>query len=175
VSYRDTLLRLSGRSEEQATALFAAWQAGKVDDDTFVALLAAIVAAANNQATALADLSLATAVTVALRRPVVPLGIAPPAEDPERLRKAATTLLTVKNLTPERVARLARAEPLETAARAYSAGMARSPHVRGWRRGLSGSACQLCEWWSRGGQLWPADHPMPTHKGCSCSPVPITT
>ena len=175
MSYRDTLLRLSGRAEEQARALFAAWEAGKVDDDTFAALLAAIVAAANNRAAALADLSLATAVTVALRRPVAPMGIAPPTSDPERLEKAAKTLLAVENLTPERVARLARAEPLETAARSYSTGIARSPHVRGWRRGLSGSACQLCTWWSRGGQVWPADHPMPTHKGCSCSPVPITT
>ena len=106
-----------------------------------------------------------------------PLGLLSSPDDAARLIKAASTLLTLAQAQPDpdaRIARLARAEPLETAARSYSAGIALSEYVTGWTRGLSGSACQLCSWWCRGGQVWPDSHPMPTHKGCTCSPIPVT-
>ena len=177
MSYRDTLVRLAGRAEKQALALLAAYRAGRLDRETFAAVLAALVAAANNQAAALADLSLSAAVSVALQRPVAPLGILTPAGDAARLLKASQTLTDALDGTPDpdaRVARLARAEPLETAAKAYSEGMSRSEHVTGWTRSLNGEACQLCTWWWREGRVWAADHPMPTHKGCTCTPEPVT-
>ena len=172
MSYRDTLKRLSGQAEAQAVALYQMREAGQVDDDTFVAVLAAIVAAANSRAAALADLSLAAALTVALRRPVAPLGLTPSPDDPERLSKAASTLLAVETLTPQRVARLARAEPLDTAARSYSQGMAHSPHVTGWTRAVSADACQACQ--SMAGGTLPDTVPMWHHTGCTCSPIPVT-
>jgi len=178
VTYRTQLVKLAGRSERQAVALLAAYRAGRLDRETFVAVLAALVAGANTQAAALADLSLSASVSVALRRPVAPLGLLPPDGDADRLLKAAGTLSAVLEATPDpeaRVGRLARAEPLETAARAYSDGMARSGQVTGWTRSLSGGACQLCTWWARDGRVWPADHPMPTHKGCTCTPEPTVT
>ena len=133
------------------------------------------MAGANTQAAALADLSLSASVSVALRRPVAPLGLLPPDGDADRLLKAAGTLQRAarRDARPRaRVGRLARAEPLETAARTYSAGMTRSEHVTGWVRNVSGDACQLCTWWARDGRVWPADHEMPTHKGCTCTPNP---
>lgn len=178
MSYAETIRTLAGDAERRALALFAAWQAGELSDDEFAAALAILVTGANARAVTVADLSLAAAVTVALRRPVPPLGLLPAASDPARLVKASTTLLRTLDTTPDppaRVARLARAESLTTAARAYSEGIARSEHVTGWTRGLSGKACQLCQWWGRDGRVWPADHPMPTHKGCSCSPIPTVT
>lgn len=52
--------------------------------------------------------------------------------------------------------------------------MSRSEHVTGWTRSLNGEACQLCTWWWRAGRVWTADHPMPAHKGCICTPQPVT-
>lgn len=186
MTYADTIRSLAATTEGRARDLHTVWEAGRISDDEFEALLAALVVGANGRASAVADLSLAAAVTVALRRPVPPLGIVPAPTEPARLRTATRTLRTaleamkVSGLPagaprPDpaaRVGRLARAEPLTTAAKSYSEGMAKSEHVTGWVRGLSATACQLCRWWARDGRVWPADHRMPTHKGCSCSPIP---
>ena len=50
--------------------------------------------------------------------------------------------------------------------------MSRSQLVEGWTRSVSG-ACQLCNWWSRDGRVWPKDHTMPRHKGCRCTQNPV--
>ena len=71
------------------------------------------------------------------------------------------------------IARLARAETFTAGQSAYSDGIASSPHTKGWIRGLEPDACQLCRWWWREGRVWPKAHPMPTHKGCTCSPIPV--
>lgn len=175
MSYRDTLTRLSGSTEAAAVDLHRRWEAGELSDDEFDALLVALLAQADGRAAAVADLGLATALTVALRRPVAPLGLLPRLTDPARLYRAVQTLRQALSATPDptaRVARLGRAEPLTTAARAYSEGIERSPLVTGWTRGLSASACQLCSHWAHGGRVFPADRSMPTHKGCTCTPIP---
>lgn len=178
MTYRDTLHELAADTEAQVYAAYTAHTQGRIDTATFTALLAAHVAAANARAASLADLSLSLALSVARRSPVAPLGLLPRPGDVERLTRAAHTLLDDLDDTPDpeaRVKRLGRAEPLRTAADAYSEGMARSPHVTGWVRELDDDPCQLCTWWYRDGRVWPADHPMPTHPGCSCTPRPTTT
>lgn len=175
MTYRDTLTRLSSATEQAAVDLYERWEAGEITDTEFDALLAALVAGANGRATALADLSLAASITVALRRPVAPLGLLPPASDPDRLRRASATLRAALVDTPNpaaRVARLGRAEPLTAATTASSTGIDASPHVAGWTRGLSGKACQLCRWWARDGRVFRADQSMPVHKGCTCTQIP---
>ena len=178
MTYTDTLTDLSGQAEARALAVYASWSEGLLTDAEFVALLAAIITTANARAVALADLSLAASISVALGRPVPTLGLLAPDDDPQRLHKAATTLVSDLDGTPDphaRVGRLGRSEPLTTAANAYSAGMARSGHVTGWTRGLSAKACQLCQWWARDGRTWPDDHPLKTHKGCTCYANPVVT
>ncbi|MFC5999347.1 hypothetical protein ACFP6A_11540 [Quadrisphaera sp. GCM10027208] len=178
MTFRDTITSLAGQAEDRALDLYARWEAGELDDEQFEALLAALVARYNSRAATVADLALAAAVTVALRRAVAPLGIVTPPGDPQRLRTATRTLREALEDTPDpqaRVARLARAEPLDTAARSYSEGIARSRHVEGWVRGLSANACELCTWWARGGRIWPKTHRMPTHKGCTCTPIPTVS
>ena len=174
MSYRDQITNLGDRSEQRVLELYDRYEAGEIGHDETVALIAAVVAQANSRAVTLADLSLAATLMLQIQRPVATIGLRPPDNDLDRLHKAATTLLAIEGLTRERVARLARSEPLEAAQRAYSEAMAQSKHVNGWRRKLSANACQLCRWWWREGQVWPADHPMPTHKGCTCSPQPVT-
>lgn len=174
MTYQDQLEDTATAAAVQVVAAVAAWEAGKLDAETLAVLVAAFVAAGNSLAAALADLSLAAALTTRLGTVVPPLGIVRPAEDPDRLTKAAQTLLSLPEPSVARWERLARAEAQEAAARAYSEAVRRSPHVTGWTRGLSASACQLCRWWSREGRVWPADHPMPVHKGCTCHPEPVT-
>lgn len=174
MTYQDQLEATVSETAAQVAAAVALYEAGKVTADTLAALAAAFVTAGNGAAAALADLSLASTLTTKLGTVVAPLGITRPLDDPERLTKAADTLLSAENASLARWERLARAEGQEAAARAYSEGIRRSRHVTGWRRGISGSACQLCRWWSRGGQVWPDSHPMPTHKGCTCHPEPVT-
>lgn len=95
----------------------------------------------------------------------------------DRLRKAAGTVLERLDLadlatlaTVEMGAeRLARAEAVKAAQTDYGSTMASSEDTGGWIRELEPDACQLCRWWSREGKKWPADHPMPTHTGCTCA------
>lgn len=174
MSYRDVITDLSAASEAEALALYTAYEAGGLDEDEFVTALAVLITGHNARAVTVADLALAASVTVALRRPVPPLGLLPAPGDPARLVKAGRTLVGALDDTPDpaaRVARLARSEPLTTGARTYSEGMAKSEHVTAWVRGLSAAPCQLCTYWYRDGRVWPADHSFPTHKGCSCQPV----
>lgn len=178
MTYRDTLLQLGEDSAAQVVAVVAAYKAGKIDQDEAVALIAAFVAAANSKATALADLGLAATLSVAVGRAVPTLGLVPPAGDPERLSRAARTLLDVLPDTEARdarAARLGRSEPLTRAAEARGEAIEKSEQVEGWTRSVSGSGCQLCSWWSRNGRVWPKDHRMPTHKGCTCSQTPVIT
>lgn len=171
MSYVEQVQALGQFSEDRAHVIFERWQAGELTFDEAVALLAALVASANSRAAALADLSLAATIMHQIGEPVATLGLTAPADDVDRLTKASRTLLSLDNVTPERVRRLARCEPLDTAAKAWSDGIDQSRHVDGWVRQTHGS-CQLCTWWARGGQVWAADHPMPRHKGCTCSQIP---
>lgn len=175
MSYQSELETLAELSGAQAVAAYEAWAAGTITTETFVAILASYVAGANSQAAALADVGLAAAISVALGVPQPTLGLLPPTGDAERLYEAATTLARDIDATPDpraRVERLGRAEPLHTAAVTFSEGMKRSGKVTGWVRGMDSDPCTLCQWWWRDGRVWPADHEMPTHTGCSCVPVP---
>ena len=139
-------------------------------------MMAAAIAQANSRAYALADLSLAATVMLGTGDAVPVVGVLPPYGDTERLSKAATTVLDVAQAsdTPEAiVCRLARAEPLESAANAYGQAMQRQPLVEGWTRNMDADPCQLCTWWWREGRVWPKAHPFQRHKGCACTPRPV--
>lgn len=94
-----------------------------------------------------------------------------------RIRTAVTTILDDLDVEDDesvehmitRMERLARAEAIESAQAGYGKGMARSKKVEGWIRDLESNACELCQWWSRDGRVWPANHVMPTHPGCACA------
>lgn len=176
MTYRDQLVALADSNDQRVQNVYARLIAGELTEDQAAAMIAGLTAQANSWAAALADLSLAATIMLAVGVPVAAAGILPPAGDTMRLHKAARTVLQVAgdSEVPEAiVARLARAEPLETAARAYSEAMDRSPYVQGWVRQISANACQLCTWWWREGRVWPAAHPMPSHKGCTCTPKPV--
>ncbi len=178
MTYRDALVSLSSACEEQVLSIYRLFRDGILNEDQTVTAIANAIAASNGTAYALADIALAATIMVQLEQPVAAIGVAPAPADVTRLEKAATTVLKVAEASdvPEAiVGRLARSEPLESAAVAYSDAMKASPNVEGWVRDISGGACQLCTWWWREGRVWSADHPMPTHKGCTCTPKPVVT
>ncbi len=102
MTYQDELERTVSETAAHVAAAVALYEAGKISADTLAGLVAALVAAGNTTAAALADLSLATTLTTKLRTTVAPLGITRPYDDPDRLTKAATTLLTIENASPAR-------------------------------------------------------------------------
>jgi hypothetical protein len=178
--------QLGALAASSAAATLGAWQL--LPSPAFVGVAASLVARFNVRAVALADAALATLLDA------LPLGLARPDDDEERLVGSFTTLLEridaapLEHDTQARVERIARAEPLHAAQLAFSEAVelhasgatvtverpepARAPtepvRIVGWRRKLNADACELCRWWSRGGQLFPPDRRMPTHVSCLC-------
>lgn len=93
------------------------------------------------------------------------------ARERDRIAQAVATVLETDD--PEQLAmrlgRLALAESISAARETNSGIMRRTRNVKGWTRQLDSDPCQLCQWWARGGRIWPADHTMPTHPGCACA------
>jgi hypothetical protein len=176
MTYQDEIIALADNNDRQVQAIYALYLSGELSAEEAAALMAAAIAQANSRAYALADLSLAATIMVTTATPVPVVGVLPSADQPDRLLKAATTVLDVArdSEVPEAiVSRLARAEPLESAANAYSQAMQQQPLVEGWTRNMDADPCQLCRWWFREGRIWPKNHPFQTHKGCACTPRPV--
>lgn len=175
MTYRDTIGSLGDATAAKVLVAVAAWEAEEITEDEAAALIAAIISTSNYRAAALGDLSLSADLTKATGTVVPPVGVVPDKDDVRRLNKAAKTLLATLPDTPDpqgRAARLGRSEPLTAAQEARGEALTRSELVEGWTRSVSG-ACQLCNWWSRDGRVWPKDHTMPRHKGCRCTQNPV--
>ncbi|WLP90082.1 hypothetical protein [Gordonia sp. NB41Y] len=175
MAYRDHLVALSERSERQVLAAYNAWLSGALSRDECIQYIASAIAVSNGQADALARMAYASELMTQLGTPAPVVSSVRP-DDLDRLTKAAGTVLDVAEasaVSQTIVARLARCEPLETAAKSYSDSMIRSGKTKGWVRQKSAKACQLCTWWWREGRVWPAEHPFQHHKGCTCTPKPV--
>ena len=176
MSYRDELLALGTKTEKVVVEIYRRFTAGLIDRETTVTIIADIIAAANSRAVALADLALAAQLMADVQVPVATAGIVRPADDVTRLAKAASTVLVTAEASdvPEAiVARLARSEPFTASQEAFTDAVEASGITQGWIRGMSPGACQLCRWWWREGRVWPKQHRMPTHPGCTCTPIPV--
>jgi len=174
VTFRDQLRKLGAETEAKVLAIFTAFTEGSLTYDEAVAGIAAVVVKGNARAVALADLALAANLMTALRRPVATLGLSVDPGESTRLHKAAGTLLALEAVTPERVARLGRAEPLQAGQRAFSKAVGHHPEITGWVRTVSGTACELCRKWAAGGHVYAADMQMFHHPGCSCTQTIVT-
>lgn len=175
MTFRTELIGLGGTAEKSVIDVYRRFLDGTISRGMAVELLAVLVQKFNLQAAALADLSLA-ATLMAETAAAVPVTATTRAVEIDRLSKAASTALTVAEASdmPEAIiARLARAETFNAGQDAYSTGIASSSRTEGWIRGISPNCCQLCRWWWREGRVWPKDHRMPTHTGCTCSPIPV--
>ena len=171
MSYAEQLHELGRETERQVLAL---WQLvpDKLDPTEFDELAAVIIGTASAQGQVLAELSLVAVVADELGPAAAAPVAAPPGAhhlDTERLSRALSTARLTGD-PHERLARLARSEPVESSQRAYSRAIRNHRAVEGWVRQLDADPCQLCRWWWREGRVWPKQHSMPTHKGCECAP-----
>lgn len=175
MSYEDTLRELGGETAARVLALYELVERGDLTLPEFRELAAVILAAANARGVTLAELSLYAFLAQAIGTPAPAVGVPPTPHqiDADRLTRALVTITESELDTRMQLDRLARSEPVEASQRAYGEAMDRSPRVSGWVRNLESGACQLCQWWSRDGRVWPTDHRMPTHKGCHCTPTPV--
>jgi hypothetical protein len=169
--YEETLRGLSDGTAKIILQLWAAVERGDLPVSDFPEVAAQIIAVANAQGRAAAEVALAGYLTAATGT-VITVATFPVVDDTPRLVKALLTILGSALDTVMQLTRIATAEPLEAAANRFSEAMAEQPMVTGWVRQLEPDACQLCVWWWREGRVWPKDHPMPTHKGCTCHPLP---
>lgn len=91
-------------------------------------------------------------------------------EDRARFDTAVSTILDGGDeAAAMRLGRLALAEAIDSARAVTAEYMRGTQQVSGWIRQLDSDPCELCTHWSWNGRVWPADHSMPTHKGCACA------
>lgn len=170
--YQDALTRLAAETERAALALLA----GDLDSDRLAGVLAALIARANARGHYLSETALAGYLARMLGVPprVVAAGlpVAPQATDLDRLASAAAVALADPDRAGVRVARLARAEPLQTAQAAMSRAMDERDEVAGWRREPEPDACEPCRNLA-GDAVLPTSMPMWHHPGCVCTQQPV--
>jgi hypothetical protein len=176
VTLSDDMHRLAERTAATLAAIHAAWMAGDLTEPEATAALAAALLDANQggQVLAVADY---TAERIRL------IGEPPTFDfdtelrhwnDLDRLTTAVTTVLANEPADRVPVLKLLARGENYSAVQAQSANIrAADPRARGWIRGLSGDGCQLCQWWARGGRVWPVSHRMQTHTGCDCRQITV--
>lgn len=184
MSYQGGVAKIRATAEKQVLEAYRWYGLGRITQPQFVQLASALVAQANNTATALADLSLSAELVSVTGTAHTAAGTLPKAYDQKRLAKGITTLLddvAAGDDITDRLKRFASSEPLTAATNTFSEGVSSSSTVEGWVRQMDGDPCQLCRWWWREGQVWNKDTRMQHHKGCACTqrivPIPkkVTT
>ena len=165
--YTDTMSRLADRVATQVAAAYDSWQAGGITEEQFRAVVEAYLAAADNRATALADVALAMTLTAQRRQAVAPLGLTPPPLDhgPRIGELVAAGAVVEKWRSYGRGSTLARAQD------AYADAMVERG-VPAWTRVLNAGACELCQ--DLAGEVLPGSARMYHHDGCGCTQRPIT-
>ena len=178
MTYQESLQKLGETTERALLSHLQQYLAAEITLDMFTELSAVLIAAGQQQGRYAAELSFVSWLQSLGKNPV-PVAAAQLDHyaDTDRLRKAVQSVVGAGVIDPEQVSarlgRLAYAETVEASQRTFSEVMRESGEAGGWVRSLEAGACQLCEWWGRDGQEWPLDHEMPTHKGCTCTPIPI--
>lgn len=177
MSYMDALGNLGRTTERELVRLLGLYTAGQLMATQFVDLATVAVSLGQQQGRIMAEVALMAWLEASGKR-VEPVA-APKLQhyaDSDRVRRGLETIVAAGVLDPAdtemRVKRFGYSETVESSQRAFGQAMQDSGQVTGWTRGLEPDACELCQWWSRDGRVWPVEHSMPTHKGCICTPIP---
>lgn len=175
MSYHGTLNRLTEDVQAKVLAVFEAWQEGRLTEDQFVQLAAAYVAQGNVRAVALADLSLATELSVELGVAQPAIGVAAKDNISEVRSELSGLLLTVAaGLVVERLSTFVSAQQARAAYEARQEALNGHEVVVGWERRTNPGACELCQDWAKGNRTFSLSVEMLHHKGCRCTQKPIT-
>ena len=170
--YETTMRKLSESTKDGVLKLWSLVDRGLMSEAEFTMTAADLLGIANSRGAAVADSTLRAYVEAETGAPDLTRGISGSANS-ARLERSLTTILASDKDTIMQLTRLATSEPLTAGINAFSEGIRKHPRVKGWTRGVEFRPCELCIWWARDGRVWPATHPMPTHKGCVCHPVPV--
>lgn len=170
MSYQGAIGNLRIDTQRKVMAAWRMYAKGMINRSQFTQLAAALMGQSNTFAAALADLSMSAELS---RLDLQLRGVAgvDAASKRDTYQTALETILGGDGDIAMQLERLSLNVPLEAAQVAYDKAIASSG--KGWVRQLEGDPCQLCRWWWREGQVWPADHPMPTHPGCECVARPV--
>lgn len=177
MSYTRKLDAIVGEAAGNVLAIIARFEEGRIDEATALRLISWAIGQGNASAFTLADLAVASELSLQIAKPVAPVGAAPPKDQLAILDKAVGTIAATGGIEDnvERFQRLTRNQVLQSAHSGTADAIRRTAEAKGWVRDTGGQCCQLCDWWSREDRVWPADHPMPTHKGCVCRQRPVTS
>lgn len=169
------LNRLGEQLQVLLRGLFGRYEQGSLTRPELVQVAAQTIAAGNQSARS-AALAVVRAEVEKQTRAPHPLPPVDLTEDLTRLTDALTTILDDElQDTLTQLDRVADNEPKQAAAQASGDFIRDTESVTGWTRQLDSDACQLCTWWWRAGRVWPDDHVMPRHVGCTCTQTPVTT
>lgn len=165
--------KLSDTTADKVTRLLELLQEGLIHRDDLPYLAASLTSQGAEQAAALVLRELAQTTAQATGTlPVIP-EVSRQALDPARVAGAVTTVLEgAAEDIPVRLHRLVRGAVSEAAQTTRATAIRETETYEGWTRGIDSDSCQLCVWWWRDGRVWPKDHTMPTHPGCTCVQVP---
>ncbi|NLE82333.1 MAG: hypothetical protein GX610_22705 [Rhodococcus sp.] len=167
--YTDTLNALATSTETAVVALYERFLAGDITEAEFVELGTVALEVANARGAALADLALATQLSVQRKEPVPTVGLSS-TRTKTVARQAILDALTEDGDATEAVRVAVRAETLAGAQDAYHEGM-QEQGVKAWTRVLNSGACKLCQ--DLAGDVLPGHAEMYHHKGCGCSQKPV--
>ena len=170
------LERLGSQGRSAVLDTHRLYTAGLIDRATFLDVSSQLLQHINERGRAYGRLSYTNAAAI-MQDTEPELDRAAKVEQPNtRPKKISDALQTVIDGEPEqieqRLARLGYVLPIDETHAGYAAALQEDDLATGWTRLLDTDGCELCEWWSREGRVWPKRHPMPRHNGCKCQQVP---
>ena len=175
--YEDMLTRLGGQGRGALLNTYRLHTAGLIDRQTFIAVSSELMQHINTQGRAYGRLSYESASSViADRDPLVDRAatVDNPNTSTVKIKQSLETILDGdQDQIEQRLERLGNTLPIDETQAGYAAQLQADDLATGWTRLLDAEGCELCEWWSRDGRVWPKRHPMPRHKGCKCQQLPV--
>lgn len=168
-AYRERTIELANTSERTVNLLWAAYTGAQLARGDFIDAGIAALLSILNQATGLADVASAAALSQLLGQVLAPSGVILPNQE-DRLQQALTTLAD-RGDTPAAV-RFGRTEPLTAGRWAYSQTLRRHHQRVGWRRITGPDPCPLCTKLAIA-DFVPADVTPIDHPACSCVQQPV--
>lgn len=174
--FEDMLERLGDQARKSVVNTYALYQEGLISEKTFIDVASELVQHTTERGYTYGQLSYEQVSAIIKDIPSQPeqLSLVP---YPDTSKSSISqSLETIMSGDPEQISmrleRLGYSVAIEETQRGYGDALRSDSWGDGWIRGMDDNACQLCEWWSRDGRIWPKAHRLQTHKGCKCQQIP---
>lgn len=175
LKFEDMLEQLGDQGRKALLDTYALYEQGLIDRDTFTEVASHLLEYISDAGANYGRAGYAELISYMKEQPVQPptaLGSA----SVQQQSAIQQSLVTILDGDPEqilgRLERLGYVLPIEATQQGWSDELTRDEQVEGWYRGIDRDACQLCQWWSWEGRVWPKVQPFQSHKGCKCQQIP---